>query len=72
MIIDANQTFISLEKEIRSHVGTAAAAFYLNRKPQTLRTWACSESGLLRPTRINGRLSWNVKEIRALLEGNSK
>ena len=61
--------FVPLEKEIRSHVDTATAAFHLNRRPQTLRTWACSEHGLLRPTRINGRLAWSVKEIRKLLEG---
>jgi hypothetical protein len=47
-------------------VTTDAAAYYLNRQPQTLRSWACLENGPLRPIRINGRLSWSVKEIKVL------
>jgi len=48
-------------------VSTDAAAFYLNRKPQTLRAWACLEPiGAIRPLRINGRLAWPVAEIKAL------
>ncbi|CDS49416.1 hypothetical protein [Polaromonas sp. CG9_12] len=46
---------------------TAAAAYYLSRRPQTLRGWACLENGPLRPIRIMGRLAWNVAEIRRLL-----
>ncbi len=61
--------FAPLEKEIRTHVPTSAAAYYLNRRPQTLRAWACAENGLIRPIRINGRLAWSVAAIRALLEG---
>lgn len=61
--------FAPLDKEIRTHVSTSAAAYYLNRRPQTLRAWACAENGLIRPTRINGRLAWSVAAIRALLEG---
>jgi hypothetical protein len=63
--------FTPLENETRSHVTTTAAAFYLNRQPQTLRAWACSENGLIRPMRVNGRLAWPVASIRALLEGVS-
>lgn len=50
-------------------VNTEAAAYYLNRRPQTLRGWACTERFLpgLRPTRINGRLAWPVAGIRAVL-----
>jgi hypothetical protein len=51
----------------RSHIQTNEAAFYLNRKPQTLRHWACFENGLIRPIRINGRLGWPVNEIKRLL-----
>ena len=51
----------------RPAVDTAAAAHYLNRKPQTLRGWACMENGPLRPIRINGRLAWNVSELRRVL-----
>lgn len=61
--------FTPLEKETRTHIPTDVAAFYLNRRPQTLRAWACCECGLIRPIRINGRLAWPVAEIRALLKG---
>lgn len=44
-------------------VDTHTAAFYLNRRPQTLRIWACKENGPLRPVRINGRLAWPVAEL---------
>lgn len=47
-------------------VSTNAAAYYLNRKPQTLRSWACFENGALRPLRINGRLAWPVSDIAKL------
>ena len=62
-------TFTSLENETRTHVSTNAAAFYLNRRPQTLRAWASGENGLIQPIRVNGRLAWPVSEIRALLKG---
>jgi len=61
------QQFPSLELERRPAVDTAAAAHYLNRRPQTLRGWACSENGPLRPIRINGRLAWPVAELRRVL-----
>ena len=48
-------------------VDTAAAAHYLNRRPQTLWGWDCMEKGPLRPRRIMGRLAWSVAEIRAVL-----
>lgn len=63
------QPFPPLEQETRSHVETACAAFFLSRKPQTLRAWACLENGPIRPIRINGRLAWPVAAIRALLNG---
>lgn len=56
-----------LWQEVRATVGTGAAAFHLNRREQTLRVWACYESGPLRPRRINGRLAWVVADIRRLL-----
>lgn len=55
-----------LQAVTRPAVDTEAAAYYLNRKPQTLRTWACLESGPIRPNRINGRLAWPVAELRRL------
>jgi len=57
-----------LNQENRPSVSTDAAAHYLNRKPQTLRIWACQENGPIRPIRINGRLAWRTADIRALLE----
>ena len=63
----AASQFVPLELENRPAVGTAAAAHYLNRQPQTLRGWASAEVGPLRPIRINGRLAWKTAELRALL-----
>lgn len=56
-----------LELETRFSVNTATAAFHCNRRPQTLRAWACLENGPIRPFRINGRLAWKVSDIRGLL-----
>ena len=61
------QQFPALELVNRPAVDTAAAAHYLNRKPQTLRAWACLENGPLRPIRISGRLAWPVSELRRVL-----
>ena len=61
--------FTPLEKVTNPTVPTAAAAYYTDRKPQTLRNWACFENGPIRPIRINGRLAWPVAAIRALLSG---
>lgn len=61
------QPFPPLESVTRPTVDTAAAAHYLNRRPQTCRAWACLENGPLRPVRINGRLAWRVADIRRLL-----
>ena len=59
--------FPALESVTRPAVDTAAAAHYLSRRPQTLRSWACFEDGPLRPIRINGRLHWNTDDLRRLL-----
>jgi hypothetical protein len=48
---------------------TNEAAPFINRKPQTLRKWACLENGPIRPVRINGRLAWRVADLLALLNG---
>ena len=63
------QQFPSLESVTRPTVDTAAAAYYLNRAPQTLRAWACLENfpAGLRCKRINGRLAWPVSELRRVL-----
>lgn len=59
---------LPLDMISRTHITTDEAAFYLNRKPQTLRSWACLENGLIRPVRVNGRLAWSVQEIRNILK----
>ena len=65
----APQQFPPLESVNRPTVDTAAAAYYLNRRPQTMRGWACLENGPLRPVRINGRLAWPVSELKRVLLG---
>lgn len=62
------QTFPPLQSVSSPAVDTAAAAHYLNRRPQTLRSWACLENGPIRPIRINGRLAWRVADIKSLME----
>lgn len=63
----APRQFQPLELEARPTVPTAQAAHYLNRRPQTLRAWACLENGPIRPVRVNGILAWPVAEIRRVL-----
>ncbi|MEO8298886.1 MAG: DNA-binding protein [Burkholderiales bacterium] len=48
-------------------VDTAAAAFYLNRKPQTLRIWSAYQQGPIQPIRVHGRLAWRVSDIMRVL-----
>jgi len=50
---------------------THAAAESINRKPQTLRKWAC-HGGPIKPVRIHGRLAWLVSDLRDLLDGVKK
>lgn len=55
----------------RDVLPTNEAATAINRAPQTLRKWACLESGPIRPVRINGRLAWRVADLAALLSGGA-
>ncbi len=62
------QQFPPLELVNRPTVPTEQAAHYLNRRPQTLRTWAMnSGTGPVPCIRINGRLAWPVSELRRVL-----
>jgi hypothetical protein len=61
-------SYVGLSLQIRDTVSTAEAAYYLNRKEQTLRRWACYEDGPLRPIRVNGRLAWRVADIKRVLQ----
>ncbi len=65
--ITAQEEFPALESISRSHVTTKEAAFFLNRRPQTLRVWACYEDGPLRPLRVNGYLAWAVSDLKRVL-----
>lgn len=58
--------FPPLETITRPTVNTAAAAYYLNRRPQTLRVYALTGKPI-QPVRFNGRLAWPVSEIKRVL-----
>ena len=60
------KTYPPLDQETRTTIPTKAAAFYLNREPQTLYSWSCLGNGPIKPVRINGRISWRVADIKAL------
>jgi len=63
----SQRNFPRLESVNVPALTTAAAAHYLNRKPQTLRVWACHGNGPIKPVRVYGRLAWPVNEIRRVL-----
>lgn len=52
-----------------SAVCTEQAAFYLQRRPQTLRKWA-ARGGPITPSRFYGRLQWPVAALRLAVEGS--
>lgn len=59
--------YTTLKGETRLALTTPEAAFHLNLKPQTLRAWACKETGPIRPQRVGGRLAWRVMDILRVL-----
>jgi len=63
----SSSNFVPLDLEQRTHVDTASAAYHLGRKAQTMRVWASTEQGPIRPVRVNGRLASPVAKIKALL-----
>ncbi len=58
--------YLPLEDVTKPNLTTEEAAYYLNRRPQTLRVWACLEKGPLRPKRIGGLLAWSTAAVKAL------
>ena len=59
--------YLPLEQVTRPNLKTEEAAFYLNRRPQTLRGWASrSGTGPMTPTRIGGLLAWKTATVKAL------
>lgn len=51
---------------------TKEAAAILSIKEQTLRKWACSGTGPIRPVHVGRLLRWRMSDINALIEGHSK
>ena len=62
----SDATYPPLELVNKPNVTTAEAAYYLNRRPQTLRIWAMNQHPI-RPFNIHGRLAWPVTELKRLL-----
>jgi hypothetical protein len=58
--------YLPLELVNKPNLTTAECAFYLNRRPQTLRCWACLENGPIRPRRISRLLAWDTAQVKAL------
>ena len=61
----------NLREDSRLVIPTAEAALQLNRTQQTLRVWASTGNGPIRPKKINGRLAWRIDEILSLIEVSS-
>lgn len=47
---------------------TEEAAKLLRYKAQTLRKWACYETGPIRPIRMGGKLLWRISDIQKLID----
>jgi len=63
-----NMQHTLLAQVTRPTLSTNEAAYFLNRKPQTLRSWASTQNGPILPQRINGRLAWSVSRIKELIQ----
>lgn len=61
-----NVQYLPLEQVTKPNLTTSETAYYLDRRPQTLRVWACLENGPMRPRRIGGLLAWPTSEVKAL------
>lgn len=52
----------------KPNLTTVELAYYLNRRPQTIRGWACrSGTGPMVPNRIGGLLAWATDECKLLV-----
>ncbi len=65
-MVNKVEQFPDLRTEQRPAVDTATAAYWLSRRPQTMRIWALTGHPIM-PRRVNGRLAWPVTEIKHLL-----
>ena len=62
-----NAPYPPLEQVTKPNLTTGELAYYLNRRPQTLRGWACySGTGPIQAKRIGGILAWSTVEAKAL------
>lgn len=62
--------FAPLEQQTKPTLTTEEAAYYCNRRPQTLRAWNCLQPvGVPRAKNLNGRLAWRTNDIRSWLNG---
>jgi hypothetical protein len=71
MMVSENFPELAALAKGRDTLPTNDAAPAINRRPQTLRKWACLENGPIRPVRINGRLAWRVSDLQNLLSGGA-
>jgi hypothetical protein len=61
------QSYPPLEQVIAPNVPTGQAAFYLQRRPQTLRIWAMGRMDApIKPLNIGGRLAWPTARLREI------
>jgi hypothetical protein len=59
--------YLPLEQVTHPNLTTAETAYYLNRRPQTLRGGAChSGTGPMVPTRVGGLLAWSTATVKKL------
>ena len=63
--------FPRLDSITRPTIPTNDAAYYLNKKPGTLRMWHSLGKGPISPIVVYGKLNWSVAEIRNLVGGGA-
>jgi hypothetical protein len=65
-----HQLYPPLQSVTKPALTTEEAAYYLNRRPQTLRLWAMRQHPI-KAINVNGRLAWPVSAIKSLLDGEA-
>nr|WP_315226056.1 DNA-binding protein [uncultured Albidiferax sp.] len=62
----ATQTYPRLADITKPNLTTEEAAYYMDRRPQTLRKWAMRQHPI-RPINCGGRLAWPLADIKLFL-----
>lgn len=62
----ATHMYPRLEDITKPNLTTEEAAYYMDRRPQTLRIWAMRQHPI-RPLNCCGRLAWPVAEVKRFL-----